>query len=93
MYCVSLICVVCFFLCDTVCFYAFMLWRVFDVCLSLSSGCCVRAVLLISCLFSVFAVCFVCGVLCCCLLFHWFVVRGYAVVAVLFSVLFCFVMV
>ena len=39
----------------------------------------------------VFGVCFVCGVLCCCLVFHWFVVRGYAVVVVLFSVLlFCY---
>ena len=51
---------------------------------------CVRcSVVFLSCF--VFGVCVVCGVVWCCLLFHWCVMRGYAVVVVLFSVLFfCF---
>ena len=41
----------------------------------------VCAVLVFSCFFVV-GVCFVCGVLCCCVLYHWFVVRVCVVVLV-----------
>ena len=69
--------------------YAFMLWRVFVACVSISLVCVVCAVRLYSCLFCFWCVCFVCGALCCCLLFHWFVVRVYVVV-VLLTCVFCY---
>ena len=66
-----------------------MLWRENVVGVSISLVCFVCTMLLFSrlVLFSVYMSCVRCGVLCCCVLFHWFVVRICGVVVVVFSVL------
>ena len=66
-----------------------MVWRVFVVCISISLVCFVCAALSLSCLFVCgWCVSFVCGVLCCWLLFHWFGVRVCGVVVALLSFVF-----
>ena len=68
--------------------YVIVLWLVFVVCLSTSLVCFVRDVMLCSCCFCCWCLCFVCGVLCCCLLFHWFVVRVWCVVVLVSCLLY-----
>ena len=84
----SLLCVVPSFWGNAVFVHVFMLWLVFVVCLSNSLVCFVCALPLVSCLFCFWCVFFVCGVLCCRVLFHRFVVRVRFAVVVLFSCFF-----
>ena len=62
----------------------------FVVCVSVSLVCVVCAVLGLSCRVCFWCVCFVCGVLCCCVLFRWFVVRACFVVVFAFVCVFCY---
>ena len=71
------ICVVLSFVCDVVCLF-----------IEFIGLCCALSCYVIVFVVRVCCVCFVCGVLCCWLLFHWFGVRVCGVVVALLSFVF-----
>ena len=88
VFCVSRRCVVLFFcvmLCVCLCVYVMAcIRRLFIEFIGLFCVCC--SVLFL--FFCFWCACAVCGVLCCCVLLHWFVGRVWFAVVLLFSFLF-----
>ena len=81
-----LLCYVFLFLCDAVCLFCVYVMACVCVLIDFIGLFCV--LLWYFRVLCFWCVCVVCGVLCCCVLFHWFVARVCFVVVVLLSCLF-----